>query len=133
MSGQPNTAPAVEQRFPYKPAQFQVGNPGRKPGSRNKLGELFIEAMHADFKKHGDSVIKEVRETKPDQYLKVIASILPRQFELDGTALGQFTDEQLGQLVAVLDGWLETHRSEGDTEAMGREPALELQALSEAK
>src|SRR6185437_4393246 len=60
----------------WKPGQS--GNPaGRAKGSRNKLGEAFIEAMHADFMEHGTQVIETVRVEKPDQYLKVIASILP--------------------------------------------------------
>ena len=35
--------------------------------------------MLADFEKNGIVAIEEVRETKPDQYLKVIASILPKE------------------------------------------------------
>ena len=34
------------------------GSTGRPKGSRNKLGEAFLEAMHADFEQHGVEVIK---------------------------------------------------------------------------
>lgn len=64
--------PPVEHRF--KP-----GNPGRPKGSRNKLGEAFIEALHDDFKEHGAKTIEAVRIEKPDQYLKVVASIIPQE------------------------------------------------------
>jgi hypothetical protein len=58
----------------------QSGNPKGQPiGSRNKLNEKFILALHDDFAKHGPAVIAEVRETRPEVYLKVIASILPRE------------------------------------------------------
>jgi Family of unknown function (DUF5681) len=57
----------------------QSGNPkGRPIGSRNKLNEKFILALHDDFEKYGPAVIEKVRETRPEIYLKVIASILPR-------------------------------------------------------
>jgi len=65
----------------HRNGRFITGNigGGRKPGSRNKLGEAFIEALNADFEQHGEAVIAAVRIEKPDQYLKVIASILPRE------------------------------------------------------
>lgn len=79
--------------IPFKPGQS--GNPaGRKPGSRNKLGEAFIEAMYADFQKHGVEAIVKVRDEKPDQYLKVVASILPKEIEA-GERLGNMLEEIL--------------------------------------
>ena len=57
-------------------------SPGRPKGARNKLGTEFLEKMLADFQKHGESVIEKVRDEKPDQYLKVVASILPKEIEL---------------------------------------------------
>lgn len=60
--------------------RFQPGNPGRPKGSRNKLGEAFIEALYDDFEKHGATTIAIARRTDPVQYLKVIASIVPREF-----------------------------------------------------
>lgn len=59
--------------------RFQPGNPGRPKGARSKLGEAFIKAMLEDFQKNGIVAVETVRETKPDQYLKVIASILPKE------------------------------------------------------
>ena len=60
----------------------QSGNPaGRPKGVRHKLGAAFLEAMHKDFIEHGPSVVEVVRIEKPDQYLKVIASILPKELE----------------------------------------------------
>jgi hypothetical protein len=62
----------------------QSGNPNGRPlGSRNKLNEKFILALHDDFVEHGPKVIARVREEKPDVYLKVIASIATREGPLD--------------------------------------------------
>ena len=61
------------------PYQFKPGNPGRPKGSRNKLGEAFIQALHDDFQEHGVATIAEVREQRPDQYLKVVAAVIPQE------------------------------------------------------
>jgi len=54
---------------------------GRPKGVRHKLGQDFLAVMQKDFAEHGPSVVEAVRTDKPDQYLKVIASILPKELE----------------------------------------------------
>lgn len=81
---------------------FQPGNPGRPKGSRNKLGEAFIEAMHDDFLTHGKEVIETVRAEKPDQYLKVIASILPKELHVKDASLDDMSDNELIELLAAV-------------------------------
>lgn len=62
----------------------QSGNPAGKPkGARNKLGEVFLEAMQKDFAEHGETVIQTVRVERPHEYLKVIASLLPKDVNLN--------------------------------------------------
>jgi len=75
----------MDQETP-KPAQdskgrFVSGNigGGRPKGARAKLGEAFLQAMFDDFNKHGIAAVEQVREEKPDQYLKVIASLMPKE------------------------------------------------------
>jgi hypothetical protein len=69
-------------RDPWKPGQS--GNPkGRPPGSRNKLGEAFVEALYRDFVEHGAKAIEICRETKPDVYLTVISKIIPKEHNLN--------------------------------------------------
>jgi hypothetical protein len=79
--------------------RFKPGNPGRPKGSRNKLGEAFLEALHDDFQAHGAVAIAECREHKPDAYLKVIASILPKQAEIK---IDNYEHMDDGQLRAAL-------------------------------
>lgn len=83
--------------------QFKAGNPGRPKGSRNKLGEAFIEALHDDFMTHGVEAIQTVREKKPDQYLKVIASIMPKDINLNVNNLGEVSDDELVARIKSLD------------------------------
>jgi hypothetical protein len=57
------------------------GNPaGRPKGARSKLGDEFLRAMLADFEQHGVAAIEIVRTERPSDYLKVIATILPKEF-----------------------------------------------------
>jgi hypothetical protein len=64
--------------------RFVSGNigGGRPKGARAKLGEAFLTAMQEDFAKHGIDAVQSVRLEKPDQYLKVIASILPKEIDM---------------------------------------------------
>ena len=80
---------------------FQPGNPGRPKGSRNKLGEDFISALHEDFQANGVAAIQTVRADRPHEYLKVIASLLPK--ELKVTTESDLTDEQLIERIQRLD------------------------------
>lgn len=64
----------------FKPGQS--GNPkGRVKGSRNKLSESFISALFDDFQEHGITAIQNMRVEKPNEYVKVIASLIPAQFQ----------------------------------------------------
>lgn len=79
---------------PFQPGQS--GNPAGRPlGARNKLGEAFLEALCADFQEHGVAAIQTVRAEKPDQYLKVIASILPKEFHVKDLSLDDMSDAEL--------------------------------------
>jgi hypothetical protein len=71
-------------REPWK--RGESGNPaGRPKGSRNKLSEEFVTELYADWREHGSAALKAVRETRPDVYVKVVASLLPRQIEAEVT------------------------------------------------
>ena len=79
-----------------------TSGPGRPKGSRNKLGEAFIEALHEDFTEHGVAAIQVVRAEKPDQYLKVIASLLPKDVNLNINDTSEMSDDELAERVRQL-------------------------------
>lgn len=63
----------------------QSGNPaGKPPGSKNKISEKFITALTADFEQHGETVIERVRNDKPENYLKIVADLVPKDFNVEG-------------------------------------------------
>lgn len=70
-------------------------SPGRPLGSKNKLGEAFVEALLADFEQNGVEVIEQVRTEDPTQYLKVIASVIPKEVVHTVEDYDNFSDEQL--------------------------------------
>ena len=106
------------KRQPPEGRRFEPGNPGRPKGSRNKLGEDFIAALHDDFEQHGIAAIQAVRKDKPDAYIKVIASILPK--ELKVTTENDLTDDQLIERIRQLDSAIRPFLAlEGEVEAFG--------------
>jgi hypothetical protein len=103
----------------------QSGNPaGRKYGSRQKLGEAFLTKLYNHFLEHGDKVLDEVRQTRPDIYLKVVAATLPRELHFKAeTALDGITDEQLEEIHSAVRATITARTgpgsSEGETKASG--------------
>jgi hypothetical protein len=114
-----NWAPA------WKPGQS--GNPaGRKHGSRQKLGEAFLTKLYNHFLEHGDKVIDEVRNKRPEIYLKVIAATLPRELHFKAeSALDGITDEQLEEIHSAVRATIiartPTGSAEGKAQAVGKD------------
>jgi hypothetical protein len=86
---------------------FQPGNPGRPKGSRNKLSEAFVAAVYDDFQEHGVKAIEEMRLADPGAYVRVIASLMPKQVEIKEDAFGDLSDEQLAAIVTAARASLE--------------------------
>ena len=81
---------------------FQPGNPGKPKGARHKLTEAFVQAMHDSFVAHGPETIETVRVEKPDQYLKVIASLVPKDVNLNVSNVEDLTDAELAERIQSL-------------------------------
>ena len=124
----PRPQPSASQ---WQPGQS--GNPkGRPIGSRNKLNEKFILALHDDFAKYGPTVIAEVREKRPEVYLKVIASILPRELHFkSANAFDGMSDEELSTLLVDVRRSLTARAGEGSP-AGTRSQEREVHARSAA-
>jgi len=64
------------------------------------LTEKFILALHDDFNEHGPAVIAKVRKDQPGVYLKVVASLLPREWHVKAEPLFDgMSDDQLRELI----------------------------------
>jgi hypothetical protein len=98
----------------FKSGAEWTGNAkGRPKGSRNKLGEDFISALAADFEEHGVATIAKVREEKPAEYVKVVASLMPKELNVRTNAVEELSDDELAAAIAVLQSVLATQDPDG--------------------
>ena len=108
-----------------KTTLFQPGNKlgkGRPKGARNKLGEDFVQALQESFNQHGAETIETVRTERPHEYLKVVASILPKELNVRTDALDEMSDDDLASMLdavrsAVLAGITTQAGSGSETKA----------------
>ena len=81
---------------------FTPGSGGRTPGSRNRLTGDFLQALADDFAEFGAGVIRIVRAERPDRYLSIVASILPKELALTERGLEDFTDDELREAIQTI-------------------------------
>ena len=108
--------------------------PATGRGRRTKLAEMFLDQLLADWRRHGAETIAQVRKEKPDQYLKLVAALLPRQNDAEPDPLDGLTDEQLAILVAAARHalGLDPQGTDAVRQPAGPESVVPLPALSEA-
>jgi len=58
------------------------GGPGRKPGSRGRLGSAFIEDLHRVWEDVGDEALRRCAAEEPGQFCRIVASLMPRDIDL---------------------------------------------------
>ena len=93
--------------FKWKPG-VSANPKGRPKGSRSKFAEVFLKDFLADWEANGPDVIQNCRLEDPATYLRVAASILPKELNIkEGesvleTLLEQFGDKQLDEFIAGL-------------------------------
>ena len=69
-----------------------------------RLGDAFYSAMFEAWEAEGPAIIERVRREHPAAYLKLIASVLPRQIAIDTEPLEFWTDHDLEALRGFLAG-----------------------------
>src|SRR5262249_26406235 len=79
---------------------------GRPKGSRNKFSTQFVEALAADFHENGPDVIRIVRIEEPATYLKVCASLIPKEFTIETSEYADLSDQEVGELLEVVNALL---------------------------
>jgi hypothetical protein len=76
---------------------------GRPKGARNRLQSSFLYALAEDFEKHGADAIKFCRIEEPARYVQIVASLMPRELEIEHqTATSDLDDQQLDNLITQI-------------------------------
>jgi hypothetical protein len=90
---------------PWKPGESP--NPSGRPlKSRNKLQGDFFRELAAEFEKHGRSAIEQMRIEKPAEFVKVCASLMPRELEVVNNPLDELSDEALEAAIETVKAML---------------------------
>ena len=70
---------------------------------RNRLTEIALQALGEHFAVHGVAAIDRVYREEPGTYLRIIASLLPRQLQVERSSpFADLTDEELAMLEEML-------------------------------
>jgi hypothetical protein len=111
-------------------APFEKGMPkigGRAKGVKNRLSHAFLTALAEDFEQYGVEAIKICRVERPNEYLRVIAHLMPKELEVTVGPLQELTDDELEKLIADARGKLiditPSNAGGGEDEALNGEPA----------
>jgi hypothetical protein len=83
---------------------FEKGRPktgGRRKGSRDRIATALLEAIVEDFEKFGTEAVKIARKERPVEYLRVVASLLPKEFEITDNRLKDIPDHELDAFIEL--------------------------------
>lgn len=84
---------------PFEPGHAKVG--GRVKGSRNKLQADFLSALTKAFEEKGEEAIKVVIAESPKDFLKVIATIIPKELDINDNRLKEIPDDELSAIIEI--------------------------------
>src|SRR6516225_1481026 len=85
--------------------EFIRGRPktgGRAKGAKNRLSHAFLTALAEDFEQHGLEALKIARIEKPVEYIRIVAGLMPKEFEIIDSRLTDLSDEELDVFIAKL-------------------------------
>ncbi|MEO6966377.1 MAG: hypothetical protein ABI076_10865 [Acidobacteriaceae bacterium] len=101
------------------------GSGGRKKGARNRLHADFVVGLQEHFAEVGKAAIDIVFKESPRDYLKIIASVLPKEFVLEDGRLEAMGDDELEQYLAEIRRLKSSGTGEGRSNLIEeKKPAL---------
>ena len=68
--------------------------------ARKLLADNFMSDLFEDWKANGAETLLLVRQQRPHEYLKIIASLMPRDITVTAAPLADISDEDLGRLIS---------------------------------
>jgi hypothetical protein len=113
-----------------KPYLFKKGQTPPRSNARNRLQGSFISALANDFDIHGKEAIQRARAIDPMGYVRVIASLMPKQIE-QATPLEELTDDELAAGIEHLRSRLSVGVDEGNGKAAKPKSITKLRTIPE--
>ena len=71
-------------------------------GGDSVIGKAFVNALKADFARHGASRIRKLRKKQPYEYLKLVGSLLPQAFDVGAAPPPPVTEDQFARELEIL-------------------------------
>lgn len=108
-NGKPAKDPKTGRFLPRVPGArtpIGAGTPARtrtRKAVRTKLGELFLDDMLSAWESRGAAAIHALIEKSPHDFLKAVASLMPKDVNVNVNQIGEMTDEQLLDRIRKLD------------------------------
>ena len=72
-----------------------------KTATLSHLGSKLADDLYSSFVEHGPAAIKKVRLERPADYLRIIASLMPKQVEIQTDPFDGVSDHELAAIVAL--------------------------------
>ena len=94
---------------PFLPGRAKTG--GRVRGSRNKICARFIDDLQAEWERSGADALAVMAKEDPSGFVKVTASILPKELEVTQTQLMEIDDSELAELREAVRRRIEERRA----------------------
>jgi hypothetical protein len=111
----------AERASPARRGRKSSGAAVSPKRAKKTLGDDFLNAVRADFRAHGAGVIAAVRADKPDQYLKIVQSVLPKELagDINGSIdnLESLSDDEIRRRIRSLETVLGPFRDQPEGSA----------------
>ena len=81
--------------------------------ARGALGQTFLRALAASFRRDGAKRMRELSEQRPHDYLKLAAALLPKEYRLKAVDLSDMGDAELTRALAMVREAIRQKEQEG--------------------
>jgi hypothetical protein len=89
--------------IPFKPGQS--GNPkGRPKNARSVVSNKFLNSVMEDYEEFGPAALQKAREDDPMGYIRMVASLLPKEIVVARRENEDMSDDELRREIAALEG-----------------------------
>lgn len=122
MLTQAEVAQRMADKYPRDDrGRFTVGNPGggRRKGSRNKLGHSFLAELDRAFAVNGRDAIKRVVDDNPAVFLRLVASLLPKEMSVTANRFEEMSDDDLQRYIDEIERSIEALAGPEDRQGGG--------------